>query len=101
VQRPFDLMKFTLDDIDEWTLDKIRLSIDMKPETEKGKKYRKEHIKDEKIRLISSKDVTPKVPVCIDYYTYYPNPETKVFEVWPDRYEYDIKVHKAIKPFLQ
>ena len=100
VQRPFDLMKFTLDDIDEWTLDKIRLSIDMKPETEKGKKYRKEHIKDEKIRLISSKDVTPKVPVCIDYYTYYPNPETKVFEVWPDRYEYDIQVHKAIKPFL-
>ena len=69
--------------------------------TDKGKRYLKEHKDDEKIRLIHSKDVTPTVPLSVDYYTYYPNPETKEFEVWPDRYEYDIQVHKAIKPFLQ
>ena len=101
VQKPFDLMTFVLGNVDEWTLDKVRLSIDMQPETDKGKRYLKEHKDDEKIRLIHSKDVTPTVPLSVDYYTYYPNPETKEFEVWPDRYEYDIQVHKAIKPFLQ
>jgi hypothetical protein len=40
------------------------------------------------------------VPVIIDYYTLYPNPETGEWETWCDRYEYDIQIIKTIKPFL-
>jgi len=41
-----------------------------------------------------------EVPVIIDYYTLYPNPETGEWETWRDRYEYDIQIIKTIKPFL-
>lgn len=103
VQRPFDLLLFVLNNPDEWFLDKIRLSIDMKPESIKGKKYLKTHQEEhpgDHIRLINLAYVTPKVPLSIDYYTYYPNPETGEFETWPDRYEYDNQIEKSIKPFL-
>ena len=103
VQRPFDLLLFVLNKPDEWMLDKIRLSIDMKPETTKGKNYLKEHNEEhrgEPIRLTNIAYVTPNIPLSIDYYTYYPNPETGEFEAWPDRYEYDVQIIKAIKPFL-
>jgi murein L,D-transpeptidase YcbB/YkuD len=103
VQRPFNLLLFVLNKPDEWMLDKIRLSIDMKPETEQGIKYLKEHNEEhseDPIRLINLAYVKPNIPLSIDYYTYYPNPETGEFETWPDRYEYDIQIIKAIKPFL-
>ena len=103
VQRPFNLLLFVLNDPDEWMLDKIRLSIDMKPETERGIKYLKEHNEEhseEPIRLTQLAYVKPNIPLSIDYYTYYPNPETGEFETWPDRYEYDNQIIKAIKPFL-
>lgn len=103
VQRPFNLLLFVLNKPDEWMLDKIRLSIDMKPETEQGIKYLKKHNEEhseDPIRLINLAYVKPNIPLSIDYYTYYPNPETGEFETWPDRYEYDIQIIKAIKPFL-
>ena len=40
------------------------------------------------------------MPVVIDYYTLYPNPETGEWETWPDRYEYDKAIINNIKPFL-
>ena len=75
----------------------------MKPESDKGKKYieeRKEKDNDQPIRLIQSTNVTPTVPLVIDYYTLYPNPETGEMETWPDRYEYDKQIYRHIKPFL-
>ena len=100
VERPFDLAQFLLPEADEWLLDKIRLSIDMKPESERGKNYLKEHSADGPTRLVTSVPVTPNIPLEIDYYTLYPNPETGVWETWPDRYEYDKKIIQHIKPFL-
>ena len=103
VERPFDLLLFVLNEPDEWMLDKIRLSIDIEPESKRGKEYLKEHNEkhsEEPIRLIRTANVTQNIPLSIDYYTYYPNPETGKFETWPDRYEYDIQIIKAIKPFL-
>ncbi|MDE6689307.1 MAG: hypothetical protein K2J86_05435, partial [Prevotella sp.] len=98
-----DLAKFVLTEVDEWLLDKIRMNIALQPESEKGKKYKKEHAEDNNpisgIKM-NSTNVTPNVPVLIDYYTIYPNPETDELEIWPDRYEYDIQIAKAIKPFL-
>lgn len=101
IQKPFELACFLLPDADEWLLDRIRLSIDMKPESERGINYLKEHAEDKTpIRLISSTSVSPNVPVQIDYYTLYPNPETGEWQTWPDRYEYDKQILRRLKPFI-
>ena len=93
-----------LPDADEWTLDRMRMSIDMQPQSDKGKEYlkqRREEGKEGPVRLISSKDVVPVVCVELDYYTLYPNPETGKWEKWPDRYEYDKQIMKRMKAFLK
>ena len=98
LQRPFDIAEFVLPDADAWTLDKIRLSMDLQPRTEQGKKYKREH--SGAIRLVNNLPLETKVPVLIDYYTYYPNPSTGKLEKWSDIYGYDKIVLKAIKPFI-
>ncbi len=101
VQKPFELACFLLPDVDEWTLDCLRISIDMSPETQRGKKYLKEHADAPRpFRLITYHDINPRVPVFIIYYTVYPNPETGKLESWKDLYGYDQVISKAI-PFLQ
>ena len=97
VQRPFDVAKFLLPDADPWLLDKIALSMDLPPETEQGRAYKKKH---GSARLINSQDVVPTVPVQINYFTTYPNPETGEIVTYPDRYGYDAIIAKALKPFL-
>lgn len=98
VQRPFDIAKFLLPDTDPWTLDKIRLSMDLKPETDQGRTYRKQHTGS--LRLINSKEVDPKVPVQINYFTLYPNPETGKMTTYQDRYGFDPMILKAMKAYL-
>lgn len=101
VQRPFDLACFLLQGADEWTLDKIRLSMDLRPETEKGREYIEEHAEDPRpLRAITYRDVTPRVPVYIIYYTAYPNPETGVIDYWPDLYGYDQVIRRKMKSLL-
>ena len=93
---------FVMPDADPWLFDRIRLSIDMKPETEQGQKYLNEHKNAKgRIRLINSTGVDPKVPLQLNYFTAYPNPETGVIETWPDRYSYDKTLLTALKPFLR
>jgi len=101
VQKPFELAQFMLPDADDWTLDKIRISMDLKPETEKGQQYLKEHADDEKpFQLVRTQQVEPNMPVVIDYYTVYPNPKTGQLETWPDGYGYDKVLAQAMSPFL-
>jgi murein L,D-transpeptidase YcbB/YkuD len=103
IQRPFDMVKFLMPDAEEWTLDKIRMNIDMSPEGDKGKRFLLEHEDDEdplkgiKLPYVS---VKPHIPIVIDYYTLYPNPETGKWDTWPDRYEYDKQIARRIKPFM-
>lgn len=97
VQRPFDLLKFVLPDADEWTLDRMRISIDMKPETQRGKDYISKNPGSH--RLINSQPCNLRVPVYLHYYTAYPNPQTGVIETWPDRYEYDPAMTKALRAY--
>lgn len=102
VQRPFDLAMFLLPDADEWLLDRMRMTIDLPPESDQGKEYlkqREENGDKGPIRFMSSQSVSPQVPVIIDYYTLYPNPETGVWETWRDRYEYDDKIVKCLARF--
>jgi len=98
LQRPFDIVKFVMADADEWTLDRMRLSIDMKPETKRGKDYLEKHPAPN--RLISSQSVKHNVPVYLHYYTVYPNPLTGIIETWKDRYEYDPLIDKALRPYM-
>lgn len=106
VQRPFDLAQFLLGDIDEWTLDKIRISMDIPPVTSQGKEYIKTHEPEENesgrklpYRLISYMPVKPHVPVYIIYYTIYPD-ENGILTNYPDVYGYDQQVWNHLKKFI-
>ena len=101
VQKPFELAHFLLSDADEWTLDRIRISMDIRPESERGLQYLKDHAEDPRpLKLLSYRDVSPHVPVFIIYYTAYPNPTTGTVELWPDLYGYDKVIIREMKQFL-
>ena len=101
VQKPFDLACFLLPEADEWTLDQLRISMDIRPVTERGRNYVSAHADAPRpLRLIQYRDVTPKVPVYIVYFTAYPNPATGKVEFWPDLYNYDKAVVEEMGTFL-
>ena len=96
VQKPFDLALFALPELDEWDVDRLRLSIDLEPETDRGRDYLDEHTDDPRpLRLIRQLPVKPALPLYIVYYTVYPNPETGSIETWSDPYGYDSVIAKA------
>lgn len=99
VERPFDLGMFVLGtDTDEWTLDKIRISMDIAPETARGKKYIAEHEADSH-HLISGLPVRPPVPVYILYFTLFPDSRGNIVS-HPDIYGYDAVMQKAMKAYI-
>ena len=101
VQKPFELACFLMPEADEWTLDRIRLSMDIRPESERGRQYLRDHAEDPRpLRLVSYRDIIPHVPVYIIYYTVYPNPATGSIEQWPDLYGYDKAISREMKQFL-
>ncbi len=97
VQKPFELACFTMPDADEWTLDRLRISMDIPPATDRGREYLSEHVDDERpLRLINYQKINPHVPIDIVYFTAYPNPETDSIEFWPDLYGYDKHIRRAL-----
>ena len=101
VQKPFDLASFLLPHADEWLLDRIRISMDIRPETDRGRQYLRDHAEDSRpLKAITYQSVEPHVPVYIIYYTVYPNPATGVVETWPDLYGYDKIIGQAGAPFI-
>ena len=101
VEYPFELARFLMPDMDERTLDQLRVSMDIEPETDEYKEYLEEHAEDpQPHRLISYRKVSPAVPVYLIYYTAYPNPETGAIELWPDYYGYDAAISREIGQFL-
>ena len=101
VQKPFDLALFAMPDMEEWDVEKLRLSMDIKPETERGKKYLEEHREDHRpFCLITHRAVKPTLPLYIVYYTVYPNPENGIVEFWPDVYGYDAVITSAGRRWL-
>jgi len=102
VQKPFELACFLLPDIDDWAKDKLRISMDIKPETERGLIYIKEHADDPRpFRLSTYHDVNPRVPVYIIYFTAYPNPETGMIDSYPDIYGYDKVIVDEMKSLMK
>ncbi len=108
VEKPFDLALYMLEGEDEWTLDKIRISMDIKPETEKGKKWLKDKKKElagesnppRYHALIKHKEVNPRIPLYIIYHTAYFD-EKGELQTYPDRYGYDAIMSAAIKPLTE
>lgn len=102
VQKPFDLACFLLPEADEWKLEQLRISMDIPPISQRGKDYLKEHQDAPRpYRLISYHGVSPKMPLYIVYFTYYPNPETGTLESWPDLYGYDSVIVKEMGNLLK
>lgn len=101
VEKPFDLALFLLPELDEWDQDRLRLSMDIPPETDQGKEYLEENAEEPRpFRLMTYHEVSPRVPVYIIYYTAYPNPATGIVQTWPDLYGYDKAIASAIDCFL-
>ena len=96
VQKPFDLALFAIPDMEEWDAERLRLSMDIKPETEQGMQYLEEHHNDPRpLRLVKQQAIKPSLPIYIIYYTAYPNPETGTVEYWSDPYGYDSVIANA------
>lgn len=101
VQKPFELACFLLPDADEWKRECLRISMDLRPETDRGQSYLHEHAGTTRpFRLLTYLDVSPRVPLYIVYYTAYPNPKTGFVETWPDLYGYDKVISREMKSFL-
>jgi murein L,D-transpeptidase YcbB/YkuD len=104
VERPFDLARYMLDEPDDWTLDKIRISMGMQPETEQGILYMRDFLarrknENEEPKLIGYVPVKPRVPIYIIYQTIWPD-QHGTMRTWPDVYGYDQQLAKALKPYL-
>ena len=90
-----------LPEADEWMKDRLRISMDIPPESERGNDWLKEHQDAPRpFRLMTYSDVVPKVPVYILYFTAFPNPTTGTVEFWPDLYDYDRVVSRELQAFL-
>lgn len=98
VQRPFELAVFLLEEPDEWLLDRLRISMDIKPETPRGLEYIEDESHDR--HLVNVLQVKPHVPLFITYYTVYPDAGGRL-NAYPDVYGYDEVIYQSIKPFLK
>ena len=99
VARPFDLARFVLDEPDEWLLDRIRISMDIRPETDQGKKYLRTHADEETHKLVSYVPVKPRVPLYIIYNTLWPD-LTGELQTWPDVYGYDQVIWQNLQSYM-
>lgn len=99
VAKPFELAHFVLDNPDEWLLDRIRISMDMKPATDRGRHYLATHRDEKEHKLIGYVPVKPHVPLYIIYFTLWPDQEG-VLKTWPDVYGYDQVLWNGLKPYI-
>ena len=102
VEKPFELACFLQPEAEDWDKEKLRLSMDIPPETDRGREYLEEHQDAPRpLRLTSYLKVSPQVPVYIIYFTAYPSLETGTVDFWPDLYNYDAAIVKSFKPFIE
>jgi murein L,D-transpeptidase YcbB/YkuD len=102
VQRPFDLALFMMEkDPDEWLLDKLRISMGMKPETEQGREYLDQMDPSVKTpQLVKTINVSPRVPILITYYTIFQTPDGSL-QHYSDVYGYDDAISESLKPYIE
>ena len=91
LEKPLELAVFLLDEKDPLVIDKIKIAIDMPPDTEKGK----ELANDEDYKRIGLKTFKPEVPLYITYYTAYPDNDGNVVYT-SDPYGYDERMSRLL-----
>ena len=101
VQHPFELAKFLTNNPDEWQMDKLRISMGLPPETDRGKEYMEREDRPSHPRLIDWIGIKPRVPIYITYYTVYPDPANGHLQTYPDVYGYDKALERALKTYMQ
>ena len=102
VQRPFDLAVFMMEkDPDSELLDKLRISMGMRPETDWGREQLDRLDPEEEYpTLVRSISVSPRVPIIITYYTIFLTPEGSL-QHYPDVYGYDKAIAEALKSYIR
>lgn len=95
VQKPFELAEFLLNGADEWTLDKLRISMGLQPMTERGLELVARN-GDKELSLVKSLRVSPSVPLHIIYYTLYYDESGRLC-TYRDIYGYDSVIYNNIK----
>lgn len=96
LERPLDIALFLLNYPDEDFTDRLLVSIDKAPKTEKWKKFVEEN--PEHNPPLSNKAIEPNIPVWLDYYTLYPTPTGELRE-HPDTYKYDKEIETLLNQF--
>lgn len=91
LEKPLELAVFLLDEKDPLVIDKIKIAIDLPPDTEKGK----ELANDEDYKRIGLKTFKPEVPLYITYYTACPDNDGNVVYT-SDPYGYDERMSRLL-----
>jgi hypothetical protein len=101
VQRPFDLAVFMMEkDPDPQLLDRMRISMGIKPETEWGQELLEGLDPAQRTpQLVHSVPVSPRVPIFITYYTIFLTPDG-LMQYYPDVYGYDGAVGDALQTYI-
>ena len=92
VEKPFELAKFLLGDNDEKLLDRIRVAMDLPPETEYGKRLQKKEGRHD----INYHKFDKTIPVYLSYFTAYPGLDGRM-EYYDDVYGYDALITARLK----
>ena len=102
VQRPFDLAVFMMEkDPDPKLLDKLRISMGMRPETDWGRdQLDRLDPEEEYPTLVRTITVSPRVPIIITYYTIFQTPDGSI-QHYPDVYGYDKAIAEALNPYIR
>lgn len=94
LERPLDLAVFCLERPTPEQVDRIRISIDLPALTDAGRKWQE----DPDYKKMSYCQVSPEIPVFLQYYTVYPRPDGEL-ETFPDTYGYDEVLQKKLTAF--
>ena len=97
VEHPFRLAQYLWHQTDEWQLDRLRISMDMEPQTERGLKYVEQPEANRK--LVGHIPLPESVPLYLAYFTLYPLPDGSL-QSCPDVYGYDEIIYDEIKPYV-
>ncbi len=98
LQYPMELALFLMDDKAEDSLyvDRIRMSIDLKPLSRRGENYQKDNPEAEPLRILQFKET----PLWLDYYTLWPD-TGGILQEYPDTYHYDTEIEKIQNSYRQ
>lgn len=98
IEKPYEFALYLSGEADDWTIDKLRISIDLPPLTARGKKFIDGQ--PESTTLIHSLPIAEPTPVLIGYFTIYPDLQGRL-QAYPDVYGYDKVIGDFLQPYLQ